>query len=375
MAKHICFVGPDNYPVLSGTTSTDYIGGESVQQTLLAKAFKALGNDVTMIVRSSGNERREIIDGINVLRSYNGSEGFPVVRFAHPRLTSLFRALKSTNADIYYQSCAGMLTGATARYCRQNHKQFVFRVAHDTDCIPGKHLIRYWRDRKLYEYGLRRATLIAAQSHPQVDLLKGNYGLDSVLVSMVTEIPKQLPQGPRDIDVLWVNNLRAFKRPERVLDLAERLPSVNFTMIGGPCPGEESYYEKIRGRAGTIGNLRFLGPVPYAAVNQFFERSKVFINTSESEGFPNSFLQAWVRGVPVISFVDPGGIIAERNLGTAAADMVDMSAAIAHLVADDEHRQEAGRRGRSYVTETFAPQRVAEHYLCLLEARENAPGG
>ena len=45
-SRTICFVNADNYPVLNPAFGEHYIGGESVQQTLLAKAFRDKGYDV-----------------------------------------------------------------------------------------------------------------------------------------------------------------------------------------------------------------------------------------------------------------------------------------------------------------------------------------
>ena len=43
-------------------------------------------------------------------------------------------------------------------------------------------------------------------------------------------------------------------------------------------------------------------------------KSKILINTSSFEGFPNTFVQAWANGVPVISLkVDPDNIIKKKK--------------------------------------------------------------
>src|SRR5262245_48086070 len=50
----LCFVGLDNLPVLAPEFRQHTIGGESVQQTLLAKALAIRGHDVSMVVRTMG---------------------------------------------------------------------------------------------------------------------------------------------------------------------------------------------------------------------------------------------------------------------------------------------------------------------------------
>ncbi|MEA2084467.1 MAG: hypothetical protein U9O82_09550 [Thermodesulfobacteriota bacterium] len=94
------------------------------------------------------------------------------------------RALASADADLYYQSCAGMMTGIVSWFCKRKGKKFVFRIAHDTDCIQGKQLIRFLRDRKLYEYGLRNADLVATQNDTQVNLLMRSHSIKGVRVNI-----------------------------------------------------------------------------------------------------------------------------------------------------------------------------------------------
>ena len=362
----ICFVGLDNYPVLNPTEGDRYIGGESVQQTLLAKAFRKRGFDVSMVVKDVGQRDGEIIDDIRVWKCYADGAGVPVVRFVHPRITSVWRALSRADADIYYHSCAGMLTGVVAAFCRRYGRTFVFRLAHDTDCIPGQQLIRFWRDRKIYEYGLRRADFIVAQGTHQVELLQANYGLRSSPINMTVEMAGDVDRTEKDIDVLWVNNLRDFKRPELVLELAGRLPDTGFTVVGGPVVGHEALYERMVRESATRANVDFVGAVPYHEVNDYFLRSRLFVNTSDSEGYPNSFLQAWVRGVPVVSFFDPDGLIDANRLGAVPEDIDDMAASLSVLLADDGDRREIGRVAREFVQANYGPDAVSGAYLALL---------
>lgn len=364
MAK-ICFINYDNYPVLNPDFGSNYIGGESVQQVLLARAFAKRGHKVSTIVADLGQPDGEIIDGIRIWKTFKPGSGLPVLRFIHPKLTSIVSALKRADADVYYQSCAGMITGLTAWYAKRNNRKFVFRIAHDTDCIPGKQIIPYWRDRKLYEYGLRQADLIAAQSSHQARLLKENYGLDSVEINMAVEPPSE--DADRDIDVLWVNNFREFKKPERFLDLAAALPEMKMIMIGGPCPGEETFFEELRKRAETLPNLRMTGFVPYHEVNTYYARAKVFVNTSDTEGFPNSYLQSWVRGTPVVAFFDPDGLIEREGLGHKANDMDDMAGAVRKLIDDTRYRESVSTQTRQYAMTHYHPDRIAEKYEALFD--------
>ena len=369
--RSICFVGADNYPVLTPEYQRHYIGGESVQQTLLAKAFVDLGYDVSMVVTDLGQPDAELIDGIRVFKTFRPNAGLPVLRFIHPRFTGLWQALKRADADIYYQSCASVATGIVAWFCRKYDRKFVFRVAHDTDLMPGQQLIPYWRDKKIYEYGLRQADQIINQSRQQQDLLRENYHLEGPALNMVVQLPAPDEIYSRDIDVLWVNNLRPFKRPELVLELARKLPDLRIVMIGGPCHGHEDLYEEVCQQAEGIGNLDFKGHVPYQEVNAYYSRSRVFVNTSDSEGFPNSFLQAWVRGTPVLSFFDPDGIILREGLGSSPGDVDQMVAAVNELGGDDDRLAALSAHVSAFAHDHYSPAAVAVRYHALFQ---NIPG-
>ena len=319
-----------------------------------------------MVVKDHGQPQGEVIEGIKVWKTFKEHEGVPVFRFVYPRMTSVVAALKKADADIYYQSCAGSLTGIVANYCIRNNKKFIFRLAHDSDCIPGEQLINLWRDKKIYEYGLRRTTLIAAQGVKQVELLKQHYLLESIPVNMAVQLPEKKSDVDKTIDILWVNNYRDFKRPELVPDLAKLLPQFKITMIGGPVPGNEALFDEVKKQSNAIDNLTVTGAIPYHTVNDFFIKSKIFINTSDWEGFPNSFLQAWIRGVPIVSFFDPDNLIAKRQLGAVPKNLAAMADDLKRLLTDDVTRQAMAMSAQEYVLENYAPINVARHYETLL---------
>ncbi len=369
--KKICFVGIDNYPVLNPDCSGANFGGESVQQVLLAKAFVELGYEVSMVVGDQGQKQGEFREGIRVWKAFSENAGLPVVRFIHPRFTSVWHALKLADADIYYQSCAGVVTGYVGRFCQKYGRQFVFRLAHDSDCTPGEQLIKYWRDRRIYEYGLRHADMIAAQGVNQVSLLRQHYALESTPVNMAVELPSDsvIDKTHRDIDVLWVNNIRDFKRPDLLIDVARQLPQYRFVMIGGKARGFEHLFQTIDKQAKTLGNVEFLGAVPYHKVNNYFLRAKLFLNTSDQEGFPNSFLQAWIRRTPVVSFFDPDGLIAAERMGSVPDDVASMVDSITNLLTDEGLLKAAADRAREFTLANYSPLAVAHSYGRLLNLK------
>lgn len=367
--RKVCFVGLDNLPVISREHNRHGIGGEQVQHTLLARALARRGLQVSMVVADYGQPDGLEIDGVRLHRAHGLEEGVPVLRFVHPRLTGLWRGLTRADAEVYYVSTASAQLGIVAAFARRHGRRVVFRIAHDLDCDPQRLLIRLWRDRKLYEWGLQRADVVLAQSEQQRTALKTHYGLDSHVAAMLVEPAAQdLAFEARDVPVLWVNNLRPFKRPDLALALAARLPDLRLHMIGGPQSGHEDLFAATRRDSAALSNLLFHGRVAYHDVNDYYERARVFVNTSDSEGFPNSYLQAWRRGVPTVSFFDPDGLIRRFGLGHAASSLVDMASAVDRLVHRPDEWAAASRRCQQFMDERYGDETVLKPYLEALHA-------
>jgi glycosyltransferase involved in cell wall biosynthesis len=359
----VCFVGLGNLPVLAPEYNKHPIGGEQVQQTLLARAFARRGYQVSIVTTDYGQPDGASWDDVQVFKSYAPGSGLPGLRFIHPRWTGVSAALGRANADVYYASCAGALTGQVAMFCRRHKKRFVFRVASDADCVRELPLLKYWRDKKLYEYGLRAADVVLVQSDKQREMLWRNFKVESDYAGMLVDFGEQhLPFSARDYTVLWVNNLRSLKRPDLFLEAARQLGHLSFYMAGGAAPGYQTFYDEFIVEAKSCRNLHVLGQVPYHEVNRLYERARLFVNTSDIEGFPNSYLQAWSRGTPVVAFFDPDNIIEREGLGVAAKTATELAQAIEMLASNEREWQAASNRCQAYMARHFAPERVLDVY-------------
>ena len=357
----ICLVGLDNLPLLVPEYRQHYIGGESVQQTLLGRALARRGVDVSMIVSDCGQIDGAQWDGVRVFKAYRPNAGLPVLRFIHPRWTGLWSALARADADLYYTSCAGMHVALLAMFCRRFHRRFVFRTASDTDCDRSRVLLRFARDRWLYAYGLRRADAILVQSASQAETLARSYGLAGRLAGMLVEPPP--PSTARDIDVLWVSNIQKLKRPDRILELAGEMPEVKIHMVGGPLSGQEGLFRDIANKAATRRNVTFHGRLSYWDANDLYGRARVLVNTSDVEGFPNSYVQAWVRGVPVVTLIDPDRVIEREGLGIAARHPAQILDAVRSLLGDPAVWNAASDRCRMFMAREYGEEKVLAAYF------------
>jgi hypothetical protein len=71
--------------------------------------------------------------------------------------------------------------------------------------------------------------------------------------------------------------------------------------------------------AASCPNLRFIESVPYHRIQDHYDRARIFVNTSEWEGWPNSFIQAGLGRAALLSLaVNPDGLFEKFRLGVWA---------------------------------------------------------
>ncbi len=344
-----------------------HIGGEEVQHALLSRHLARRGFQVTSLVGDFGQRALERIDGVDVRKTFAPRAGVPGLRFFAPRLISTWAALARVDADIYYTSCAGPMAGILARFCLRHRRRFVFRVASDADCAPATLMLGNARDRLLYRYGLRRAHAVLVQTGAQAELLLRHYGVRSQPAGMFSDLPARVAGfDERGSDLLWLANLRAMKRPEWFIDIARQVPRLRCAMAGAAHPAEPALYERVAGAAALLPNLRFHGQVRFGATGALFADARIFINTSAFEGFPNTYLQAWANGAPVIATFDPDGIIARHGLGVVVDSPAAAGARARAMLGAPAEWAACSARCRAYAGARLAPDTVAQPYVSAM---------
>jgi len=362
---HVCFVAPYAWPVLSRDPAIKVVGGAEVQQAILARLLARAGYRVSMICCDYGQPSQVEVDGVTVHKAFRPEEGVPLLRFLHPRLSSMLRAMREVDADVYYQRSSAMWTGVVAAFCRWHGKGSIYAGASDRDFVRGEEQIRFARDRWIYRRGLATVDAIVAQNAAQVETCRRHHGRDAVLIQSCYELPKNSNPGKGD-RVLWVGTVHDQKRPELLLEMARRLPQRRFVMIGGEAAKGErfrpGYYDAIRDQAARLPNVEFTGFLPLAEVEPWFDRARVLVSTSVFEGMPNVFLQAWARGVPIISTVDVG--VPVNRLFKEVDEAVQQ---IELLFEDQGQWSKASSQAREYFRATHSPEQVLGQYGRLIE--------
>lgn len=360
----ICFMSPHAYALFSGVPRG--FGGAEVQQGLIGRALAARGFDVRFVTYAPGEAREERHDGIRVFTVPGPGHGRPGLAGKLANI-DLWRALSRADSDVYYQRCAGTLTGIVGLYARLHRRAFIFSVANDRD-LDG-HFARNARPHQamLYRLGLRLAHAIVIQSDHQARLLREGWGREGILIPSACPIPEgPLPPASGRHGVLWVGNMLPKKRPGLLADLAAALPGVPFTMIA-PETGDPEFVRGVMERVKACPNIRHVPRSPYAEMPAYYRDAALLVSTSQAEGFPNVFLEAWASRMPVVSLeIDPDELLCGKGLGVHAKTMEEMIAAVRRLAADPGEREAIGERAQAWVRERHAPEAVGERYEALI---------
>jgi len=363
--RRICFVAHFAYGALNGGEG-GHIGGVERQTSLMARWLAQRGYRVSMATWDEGQVDGVEIDGVRVLKMCRQDAGVPGVRFLWPRWSSLNAALKRADADVYYHNCGEYVTGQVALWCRRHGRKFVYSVASDPDCDVRLPEMTKRRERVLYRYGLKHADRVIVQTRKQQEMLRSGFERDSVVVPMPCPGPSDAEYAAADWNgdspkrVLWIGRVCEVKRPDLLLDLAEACPEVHFDVVGPLA--ETEYVHCVVERAKTVANVTLHGPASRAQVAEFYQNAPLMCCTSAFEGFPNTFLEAWSYGVPVVSTVDPDHLIAEKGLGHVGSDCAELAAGIRELLETPELRRTASRAARAYYAAMHAVDRAMARF-------------
>jgi glycosyltransferase involved in cell wall biosynthesis len=233
------------------------------------------------------------------------------------------------------------------------------------DCDPALPDLRSLRERMLYRYGLKHADRVIVQTRRQQEMLQRWFNREGTIIPMPCvdqaggSEPRRLPPADRQ-RILWIGRLCRPKRPDRLLELARACPDLQFDFAGPT--GNDEYSQDMFRRAQQIPNLKVHGKVPRDRVHECYRQAACLCCTSEFEGFPNTFLEAWSHGLPIVSTFDPDNLIATRGLGHVASDVSGLATGLRRLLNSPAEWQAASIRARQYYSENHPVESVLPRF-------------
>lgn len=308
-----CFVSYNAYSLFYPELKKFSGGGSEVQLYNIAiKIAETKEHEITFIVKNSGQENKNFRH-IRITKTGRQSLKNGMLDKLYNGISLIFNIYK-IKADIYIQRAAGWETFILALFCKCFRKEFVYMSAHEID-TSGEFVNKSGLLGRFYKWGLKNASLVISQNLNQKKNLKERYNIDSPIIKSGYIIP-DLPQEKQREYILWVARIVRWKNPDIFIKIAKRFPQQKFVMIGPKDKNNLKYFRKIRYKTKDVKNINFIEGVPFNEINKYFKDAKIFINTSKYEGFPNTFIQSAMHGVPILSLnVNPNNIFNKYEFG------------------------------------------------------------
>ncbi len=265
---------------------------------------------------------------------------------------------------------AGLWAGLTHALAHGRGRRFVWLSGHDHDVQRPLPDVRGPRDRFFVRRAIRGADAIVTQTRSQQERLLHDFGRDSAVIMNSVEIPTdaEVLDPGAGAGVAWLSTYKPGKRPEWFVRFAERHPDVPCRMAGvvpGP-PLDDREFRVAQAAAVRLRNLDVRAAIAHERVGEFLAGAALFAHTSPAEGFPNTLLECWARGLPAVSSFDPDGIVERERLGACRADYDGWEGELERRLADPALRRAEGGRARAWAIEHHAPEVVHEALAELL---------
>lgn len=355
----ICFVLPKAYLLFNPKIDKVFGGAEVDLYYLSTELAKDQNFDVSFVVADYGQQAIEYIENVKLIKSLTFNEN-PIAG-----ARKVWNAMKAADANIYFLKTASLGVPLARKFCTMNKRKLVYRTASSIECNGV-----YRKNKPLIGSFVMRAISLAdkviTQNLVDQKMLKDNFGIESAVISNGHRMP-HLDNTSSEF-VLWCGRSVAIKRSDLFVTLAAQCSNEHFVMICQRATGDYKY-DDLKKEADKIENLKFIERVRYQEIDDYFIRAKAFVNTSDSEGFPNTFIQACKAGTPILSLsVNPDGFLDKYKCGICYnGDFVRMQRSIGSLdtVLSSDDNAQMGINARKYVEENHDISKIIDKYKKL----------
>jgi len=282
--------------------SDEYVGGREQQYSQLVPRLQQNGLEVHAIVYDAPTGVTDVT--YHEIR-HPDSRPFTHLSFLRD-VTTVFQ---HTDPDIVLQSGAQASTYILRLLSGLRSVPFVFHWATDADLhgdvVPPKGV-----GPALYRACRRRADLNIVQTQKQAELIDE----PSIVVPNILDTRIEWKEASGEY-VLWLATIEPDKFPKRFVELARALPHREFRMAGR-ITGPETFQTTIRRQIEATDNITHVGQIPREEIPTYLSEGRCLVNTSDYEGFSNTYLEAACSKLPVVSlFHDPNNMLEQQHAG------------------------------------------------------------
>ena len=234
---------------------------------------------------------------------------------------------------------------------------------------------RRWEPSSL-RYAVDRIAVVSAYSRQEMARV---FGLPMNRFVLFPNAVDVLPMPERQIrsrTVIAVSRLAATEREKHVDKLIRALPKVRETVPDARLVivGEGVLRDELRNLAAEIGVVEHVDLPGFLSDNDLtaaYARAAVFALPSSKEGFGIVYLEAWLKGLPVIaSRFGAGGEVVTDGVDGYTIDPMDIDAlagAIAELLSGSEIAEKFAAAGREKVERQFSGEIFIANLRQLIE--------
>ncbi len=162
---------------------------------------------------------------------------------------------------------------------------------------------------------LKLSYKIVVQNEYQIEYAK-KLGYKRIFI-----IPNMIPSSNlyRGNSILWIGRFTYQKNPELLYDIVKMAREHKFVVVISSVDKE---YRNLKSEICKMPNVVCYERIPYKDMDSIWKKGRILLLTSHFEGTPNVVLEAWARGIPVVSWkvdVDSflykgvGGYLCEDN--------------------------------------------------------------
>ena len=364
-------------------------GGAEVQANYLAQELAMREFDVHYICQTVKSERIGLIDRIN---GFSIHWVKPSGKFPWWDQNKYIVVLKNIKPDLVIQRMSSNVTYIIGKYCKSQRIPFVWICTDNVCPFKDMHMRRFkerasLRTTNLVKYlifylsnlvmdfyrvrGMRYITQAFTQNNFQEREVKRNFNLTSNGIMSGHPLPGieiSTEERFNNKIILWCANLGKHKRPELFILLAREMQQYDFqfVLVGGH--SDKGYVGKLLNNVPP--NLKIEGQVSFEESINWFDKASLFVNTSSpgGDGFPNTFIQSWLRGLPVLAFgFDPDNVIRENQLGCNVGSIEEAHQFIISLLSDKDKYSNYSARVKQYARENHSIQKMTDNFLKSLE--------
>ena len=296
-----------------------------------------------------------------VARSEYQGEGGVLAKLREAR--AIWKSLREADARVNILRAYGLHLVVGAIFSKLHRRPWVMSGSNDLEFMPEKRSGP--RAGRLYRWAIRSADSIVTQTSQQCEIAEREFpevGDFDVIRSFAE--PAEPAKGPAEA-FLWAARIVDYKRPLEYTELARAFPEARVRMVVVEMPDSPpEIVADLHAAAADLDNLEMLEAMPRAGILELMETTTAVVVTSEYEGMPNVFLEAWAREIPVLTLsFDPDGLIESDGLGISAGDSREAFVEAARRLWEDPVlRRQMGARGREYVARTHYPEVIGRKW-------------